>query len=351
MNKFDLKLYSVQNLRDWLFYNLHVDGLDESIISRKRAYAIIHNPYVKDSDHVVSAIFENGVIAAYTAAFPDMFEGERIWWFTTLWCNPKNRGKGYGLLAIGSLCEEYGINSVFDLWSAPETVEIFNYLGLENRTILEYHLREKVIDRHSVKGWIVWAWNQFSSHNKCKDRKLKTVLAADKYNLEYVGFVDDETYSFIKNHSNGNVFRRSHEMVNWILQYPFIQACPLKEAVIGKESFRDVSSKYVITGVKVLHDRKLIGFYILKDSDQGMDIKYLYYDSDFERAVFSSIAEHILCYRPRVFMTRCRPLHEYLHSFSIYPKAEELPISFSYPHSFIFDHASIVQAGDGDNFV
>jgi hypothetical protein len=328
-----------------------VEGLDESIISRKRAYAIIHNPYVKDSDHVVSAIFENGVVAAYTAAFPDLLEGKRIWWFTTLWCDPESRGKGYGLLAIGSLCEEYGTNNVFDLWSAPETVEIFNYLGLENRSIPEYHLREKVIDRHSIKGRIVRAWDKISALSKCKERNLKTVIATDKYKLEYVSFVDDETYSFMKNHSNGNVFRRSHEMVNWILQYPFIQASPLKETVIRKESFSDVSSKYVLTGVRVLHDGNLIGFYILKDSDQGMDIKYLYYDSDRARAVFSSIAEHILRYRPRVFMTRCRPLYEYLNSFSIFPKAEELPVSFSYPPSFVFDHASIVQAGDGDNFV
>lgn len=351
MNKFDLKLYSVQDLRNWLLHNQNVGGLDESIISRKRAYAIIHNPYVKDLDYVVSAIFENGAVSAYTAAFPDLLEGARIWWFTTLWCDPKSRGKGYGVLAIGSLFEGYGIDSVFDLWSAPETVGIFDYLGLDNRSIPEYHLREKRIDRHSVKGRIACAWNHISENSVQKKRKLQNAIASRKYDLEYVGFVDDETYSFIKNHSGDNLFRRSHEMMNWILQYPFIQACPLAETVKGKQSFRDVSSKYVLTGVRVLLDKKLIGFYILKDSDKGMDIKYLYYDSDYERLVFDSIAKHVLHFRPQSFMTRCKSLYEYLNSYSIFPRAEELPISFSYPRSFIHDHAAIVQAGDGDNFV
>lgn len=351
MNKFDLKLYSIQDLRNWLFHDQNVNGLNESIISRKRAYAIIHNPYVQDPDYVVSAVLENGVVSAYTAAFPDLLEGARIWWFTTLWCDPKSRGKGYGLLAIGSLSEGYGIDSVFDLWSAPETVGIFNYLGLENRSIPEYHLREKRIDRRSVKGRIACAWNHITANSEYQKRKLQNAIASEKYDLEYVSFIDDETYSFIMNHSSDNLFRRSHEMMNWILQYPFIQACPLIETVRGRQSFRDVSSTYILTGVRVLLHKKLIGFYMLKDSDQGMDVKYLYFDSDYERVVFGSIAEHVLHFRPRVFMTRCKSLFDYLKSYSIFPRVEELPISFSYPRSFVHDYAAIVQAGDGDNFV
>ena len=112
----ELKLYTVAQLRDWLEQNHPADGLSEQIIAPSRAWAIIHNPYVKDDDPVLAAIFENGEMAAFTAAFPEMIGEKRYWWFTSLWCDPKHQGKGCGVIVIGSLAEVYSEECILDRW-------------------------------------------------------------------------------------------------------------------------------------------------------------------------------------------------------------------------------------------
>ena len=94
----DLKLYTILDLRNWLIHNHSIDGLSDKIIAPQRAFAIINNPYVKDNDVVLCAIFENSTPVAYTAAFPDWINREEriVWWFSTLYCHPSVQGKGYG---------------------------------------------------------------------------------------------------------------------------------------------------------------------------------------------------------------------------------------------------------------
>ena len=59
----ELKLYTVSHLREWLMNNHPADGLSEQVIAPTRAWAIIHNPYVRDDDAIVAAIFEDGELA------------------------------------------------------------------------------------------------------------------------------------------------------------------------------------------------------------------------------------------------------------------------------------------------
>ena len=348
---YELKLFTVKDLRCWLYFNQQIEGLGESIISRQRANAIIHNPYVKDDDPVVSGVYESGEIVAYTAVFPDMICEKRIWWFTTLWCNPAFRGKGYGLLAVGALAEKYGDECIFDLWGAPETVAIFNYLGLASTMIPEYHLRDKKFNLDTIKGRFAYSLHKTILRFNSRERRWKKEISTIPYVLEYIGFIDTDTYAFILNHSENNLFQRSCEMLNWILQYPFIQECLIKERVRGKESFRDISYKYRLSGVKVLYENKLIGFYILRESDSGMDIKYLYYENRYEMIVFSSVFEHILNSKPKVFATRDKNLFSFIRAYDLFPITEVHHISISHPKSFVIADSAIIQGGDGDNFV
>ena len=57
----DLKKYTILDLRNWLIHNHATEGLSDKIIAPQRAYAIINNPYVKDEDSVLCAIFENEI--------------------------------------------------------------------------------------------------------------------------------------------------------------------------------------------------------------------------------------------------------------------------------------------------
>lgn len=139
----DIKLFSVTQIREWLVNNKPADGLSEQVIAPTRAWAIIHNPYVKDDDAIVAAIFEDEQLAAYTAAFPERIEGKRIWWASTLYCNPKFVGRGYGLIVIGSLKEAHDPEPTYDRWGALETVEIFKHLDYPTVYTTRYCLCQK----------------------------------------------------------------------------------------------------------------------------------------------------------------------------------------------------------------
>ena len=94
----DLKLYTVDQVRAWLVHNEDIAGLTERLIDKTRANALVTNPYVRDDMAIISAIFVNGTVAAYTYVFPDLMErpnNRLIFWNTTLYVNPKYEGRGY----------------------------------------------------------------------------------------------------------------------------------------------------------------------------------------------------------------------------------------------------------------
>ena len=103
-----------------------------------------------------AAIFEDGEIAAYTASFPDMLDGKRVWWASTLYCYPQFAGRGYGMIVVGSLMEAHEPDLTYDRWGAQETVEIFNHFGYQTIYTKRYHLTDKKIDTSSLKGKLAY---------------------------------------------------------------------------------------------------------------------------------------------------------------------------------------------------
>ena len=103
-----IQTYSVADLKNWLLHNRAITGLSSEVIAPTRAFAIMNNPFVTDETRVVCALFVNDKLAAFTAAFPEVLqkpENRLAWWFTTLWCDEKYEGRGFGLVVIGTLCE------------------------------------------------------------------------------------------------------------------------------------------------------------------------------------------------------------------------------------------------------
>ena len=96
--------FSVSEVRNWLYHGLSERGLSEKLIAKQRAYAIVNNPYVNDDLYIISALFVNDEVAAYTYIFPDKVyfytyseknEAQLIFWNSTLYCNPNFDGRVY----------------------------------------------------------------------------------------------------------------------------------------------------------------------------------------------------------------------------------------------------------------
>jgi len=338
----ELKLYTVAQIREWLLYNHAAEGLSEPVIAPTRAWAIIHNPYVKDDDAIVAAIFENGQIAAYTASFPDMLDGQRIWWASTLYCYPQFAGRGYGMIVVGALMEAHEPELTYDRWGAKETVEIFNHFGYQTVYTPRYHLSFKKIDTNSFKGKLAYCLQELK---KC----LHPWPKASKvdYTLQYASYIDGEAYAFIQSHRGNNLWIREQEMLNWIVEYPFFKS---RESIVESREkcvFGDEAKVYEYKVAKVYVGEELQGVYVLRLHDEEMSVVYLYYSDDNREEVFDSVIDQIISQRPKSFLTENVYLFERVRDRLYFPKTEVEPVSLSLPNNIT---NNTLQLGDGDSF-
>lgn len=349
----DLKLYIIKDLREWLIHNNPLSGLNEHVIAPTRAYAILNNPYVKDDDAVVAAIYEGDELAAYTACFADMLDGKRIWWASTLWCNPKFQGKGYGLIVIGSLMEAHDGEVTLDRWGAKETVEIFKCLGYETIYTSRYHFGDKAINRGTLKGKLSYCVQEL----KKTLHATRSTLNAKHYTLKYSTFIDGEAYAFMQEHRGNDLFLREQSMLNWILRYPFMQGCLVRNRVERDTMFTANVSSYGYWSVKVYQDDALIGVYVLRRNGDRLSVIYMYYEEGKKEIIFASIVEHVSKLKIHVFTTENKDLADFVQQRIYFPRKSEEQVSFSYPSNInvapngeTTEGALALQLGDGDSF-
>ena len=352
----EIKIFTAKELRTWLYYNKPAEGLSESVITSARAAAIIHNPYIQDNEPVAAAVFDSkagttpGEPAAFTAAFPDKIGDKTYHWFSTLWCHPAHQGKGYGLLAVGNLCEQFGADSCLDMWGAPETVGIFQFLGHNTTSFPEYRFEPKHIKRGNLKGEAAYMLNNLHHLTRTLKKQHAPTTTPDNYTLKYVNHIDDDTYRFIRQHGGNDLFPRTQEMLNWILTQHFKHRTPIMDITPQTNPFDDRDSRYWMGGVCVLREEQTVGFYILRNADSELSVKYLYYIPSHSDSVFLSIARHMDVLGNPSFSTRDRQLAEYISSLNRFDKETVIDVSFSYPNSFILPDTAVSQGGDGDGF-
>lgn len=343
----ELKLYTVADIREWLVNNKPAKGLSGQVIDPTRAWAIIHNPYVKDDDAVVAAIFEDGVLAAYTASFPDMVEGKRVWWASTLYCYPQFAGRGYGMIVAGSLMEAHKSELTYDRWGAPETIEIFNHFDYKTTYNPRYHISFKKIDTSSLKGKLAYCVHRMK---QCFHPWPKQSDA--NYTLRYASYIDGEAYAFMKLHCEKDLWLRKQEMLNWILRYPLRQGCTLLDRTeVDIAKFRASTTSYGYNVAKVYVDDAIVGLYVMRQNSDTFAIVYLYYDESYRNDVFLSITDHIIRLKPHVITMENDMLCVFMQKQFYFYRMSVERVSFSLPEEVRILETYTLQLGDGDSFI
>lgn len=342
----EILLFTKTNLIEWLDHSNPPKGLSEKVIAPQRAWAIAHNPYIFDDDPVVSALFEDEELAAYTAAFPELIEGKRMWWFSTLFCYPQFEGKGYGLIVIGSLAEIYGEENVLDRRGAKETIKIFEYLGCRTVFSRRYIFRDKQINHSPLKGKILFVHQETTKWLQRKSHKVESL----GYSLNYLSHIDDATYSFMQSHKCNDLFLHTKEMINWEIAYPFKQTSPLLDRVPVDNLFSSTVFNVQHLVVQVWKNGILIGCYVLKIGKESLIALYIYYKKTEGECVFHSILEHLIKLNIQSFQTEDIQLANYVKDNYYFPKKEIEMISFSFPNNIAIDTTATFQLGDGDGF-
>ena len=350
-----LCLFTIADLKDWILRGECREGLSDQIITTTRAYSFIHNPYVTDEMPVVSALYVGDELAAYTAAFPEKLVQPDCMthWFNSLYVSPRFEGKGYGLVVIGSLMECYGDDPVFDLDAVPTSVEILSYLGLKSGSFNQYCFREKSIDRHSLKGILVYAYDRCSRF--CKSHKttntLKERIKKAPYTIEYNNFIDNDSYGFIVRHAQRDAFLRKMESLNWMLRNPFVHEAPLtgrENETILFSSSKEWQRYYV---VKVYVRNEMVGVYVLCNSSTKLSLLQFYYELPYQTEVLMSLAEHILKIGNVRFSTTSPVVADYVKENDLYAISDTVATSICYPEEYECVRTLTIQGGDGDMFL
>lgn len=341
----ELKLYTVTDIREWLVNNKLVEGLSEQVIAPTRAWAIIHNPYVKEEDAIVAAIFDDGELAAYTASFPDMLDGKRVWWCSTLYCYPQFAGRGYGMIVVGSLMEAHEPDLTYDRWAAKETVEILNHFGYQTTYTKRYHLSDKKINTSSLKGKLAYCVQELKKYMHPWPKASKV-----DYTLRYASYIDGEAYAFMQVHRGNDLWLREQDLMNWILRYPFRQECTLLNKTKNDTIFSSYVDSFEYKVIKVFKGERLMGVYILQMSGKNLAVEYLYYAEEYRDCVFLSIVDHILTLNPKQVILENKELLNYVQQRLYFPKMEEELVSLSLPVNQPILTNFTLQLGDGDSF-
>ena len=350
-----IRIYTIRDLTDWLVDGKD-NGLSEMVISKPRAWAFVNNPFANSTTPAVAVLFEDDEMKGYAAAFPERFEGinPTIFWGSTFFVDASMRGKGCGVKILSKL--QNSLDGVYATTQTPQASSaIFKKLGAVETWFPEYWIKLQKFNPYKGNHQLM---KQFANH-ACsswvlKHGKRKKWCDALLYRLEYCSFVDDETFSFIKNNKRNDLMLRSKEMLNWILTYPFLQNVVLLEKTFSnKNYFSCQKSDFDQYAVKVFDEHELlVGAYLFKFCEGEMNLLYLYYAEEAKDLVMASFYEHLI----RMGAVRLRTTH---HEFVSFVRDHSLPVmsiaetrlNLCAPTSFPVMAGTTIQGGDGDMFV
>ena len=346
---FSYQLFTIAELRDWLFHNVQ-NGLSDQVIARPRALAIVNNPHALPDDPVVAVVFDGETKpVGYTAVFAEQWERpalhDRFFWGSTIWVDPKYRGKGVSRKMLGQIRE-----GVSDRYIVTESSIASGRINEKRGSVISYHPRYYILLdslHNTIKSKLKSLCVRFSI------KKVLKALAVYDYVNRYVNWIDDETYSFIVAHSSRDLFLRKQDFLNWQLRNPFLIPTG-NDGKLEEErcDFKGYVDKHQVIQVQVLVQGKMCGYYALNVVDATSTVLYLYYEEDLREQVFASLATAVLERKDVVrFRSFNKELMDFLYGLGIKSmnstdRAEQ--VSLIVPSGFEVDPSHCLQGGDGD---
>lgn len=342
-------IYTTRDLKDWHIQNKN-NGLSEFCIAPTRAYALISNPCANEDDPAIVVAFDGERPIGYSAVFADEYVlGNtlgRFYWGTTEWIEPEYRGKGIAGKMMRALKEAVGIEYYMGLESSIASVKLDQKQGA---SIIYYDKQRYLfVSNLSLKGWL------FQHYCMWQNKRVLNRLRKYAFRNQYVNYVDEATYHFIKDKSISDLFLRKREMLNWILHYPFLIGTHVDpKAKNDICEFGSTMEEYSIEAIKVYVADELVGFYIISQTNKDRTLRYLYYDTKYKDEVFASVTLNLLKSGIERAYFLSSELQEFMRQQGIKHlnrKSYTNQIALTLPPGMSIDANLHIQGGDGDMF-
>jgi len=344
--------YTAKDVRAWLYARAE-NGISEHIISKVRANALLHCPYVEDDTILLFVAKDGEQVVGYTAQFPEHYVRPDLWFMqpTTLYVKPEYEGEFIGYTLNEKLHAVKGEKLVMGIDMAPASAMIDKLLGMKyikvdrSRWILNRKLTVRSL--RNVGSAILEPYRQY------KQKKAIAKLGAEanpNVRVEYTNFIDAEAYSFIVKHSKNDTFLHSQEMLNWMMHYPFVTESVLHGEERNICEFGGISAIYRKFLCKVYVGENLIGIYMLTQHVNNVTINLLYTDETHDEDVYCNLVRTLIQLKPTNVISLYKNLDTYIQKTGVMFKHYMDKINMTYDKSLVLDTIQL-QGVDGDMFV
>ena len=343
--------YTISDVRAWL-YNGAQNGLSEQVISKVRANAILHNPFVEDDMVVVTSATDGDKVVGYTAMFPDYLvrPDVRLTVPTTLYAHSDYADEFIGYNVTKLLHDTASGRMVIGTDMAKESALIDKLLGLK----IERVDRKRYILNRSIQVRSLRTMGSLllEPYRKSKQRRNISKFLSNVSNdtrVEYTDFIDQEAYQFIVAHSQNDMFLRTQEMLNWRLRYRFNVEAPLYDKVLNNSAFPSnvpYLSKYSLA--KVYENEALIGVYSLTYDGPNMSVALLYTEEQYAAKTYDILLSQVLRFDPQWFYSQYHALNQYMDSLGLDLKNYTDKFYFTHPAALPYTSDMQLQGMDGD---
>ena len=346
---FTYRSFSIKDIEQWLVHNAE-NGLSDKVISRSRALAFIRNPHARPDDAALVVVFnEQNEAVGYTGAYVDEWcrpiVNGRYFWGSTQWMDPQYRGKGVSGKMMRMIKD-----AVEDKYVALDSSIASCRLDEKQGSVISYYPRYFIVlngKDKSIKSKVKNIQSRLS-----KKKALQNLSDFD-YTNRYVSLIDDETYSFIVEHSNMDLFLRKQDYLNWQMCYPFMVSTGGDKMMDAERcEFGGCVDRLQTNLVQVFVNGKICGFYVLRIVDSICSTWYLYYDEAFREQVFASVATNVLKTTGVLkFQTFNKDLYDFMKRMGVksqFSKGYIDKISLTVPTGFEVDSSLRIHGGDGD---
>lgn len=344
--------HTAADIHAWLLSGTQ-NGLSEQVISKIRAYSLIHNPFITDDSVLVVSATDGNKLVGFVAGFPDHMERPECKCIvgSTLYVQPEYTGDFIGLELVKTLKESY---PDYCLIGSDETKSAAIIDKLLGNKIESFDRSRFVLDRtvniHSFRSFGSRVLEPFRRAQMRSNHKRIFGTINLNIRMEFISMIDSETYQFIVAHSDKDAFLRSQEMLTWTLRYPFSVSAPVQQRLMPQNMFAAQIEESANYAVKLYYKDQLIAVYTIGKRGYDAKLLYLYLDESYATYVYAVVVENVLRMHPRNFYSQYERLNNYIEEFclALYHGIDKY--YYTHPASLPCDPTMQLQGADGDMF-
>jgi len=306
----DIKHYKKVDLKDELDSNLFWES-DNMPITKHRALSFMNNPRADNNDIVLIVAFELNIIVGYIGIVPDIIylndREYKIGVLSTWWVNPSCLKSGIGkkLLFCALSCYDGKLylsgytkvaESIYKKTNLFHLIENSSGIIINKRFWFNNYYSRSILKKITPTRLKIIITN-IINRNLIKKQKYwiyKNKIIINNIRFEYVDKFDISAEKFIQQHNKNELFKRNIQVLNWIIDYPWVLETSLNDGFYDKYYFSSEANIFNFFNILIYDlNNKLVGILILKQRDSHLTIPYIYYEDDYFNTITRLLILHI----------------------------------------------------------